>query len=178
MSNLPDWSESKLDMFKPYLAHFFGGGKIKRVTDIDLQSRGYDLMIRTENNYYSGTLYSVEEKTRKPFYPDVAIEFKSGDRQGWVYKLQSEFLFYHFQAGNKLLIMRPRDLKNWWLKFGDWAKENFGVVESYNPWRQYTTYCCPVPIATLAKFIFIMGYSPANPTGKVLTQENYLQNWI
>lgn len=178
---MPNWNYSQRSQFTEYLNHFFGGDfKIYPVTDLKLQKRGFDILVETQTGIQSGTVYGVEEKSRSKFYSDVIIEFDSGKSTGWVNSLKSNYLFYFWQDTKQLVVMRPFDIKQIFGLYGEQWKDKYGVKSCPNNWasESYKTLFVPVPLSELSKYIWLWGYSPNNPQGKLLTSQTYFDTYF
>jgi len=155
------WAESQADapywwpLYKdafPSLVHM---ERVKK--DGWAQRGGIDRLLVLE----SGKTLHVEEKARRKYYPDVALEHWSNyERQipGWIEKdLATDYFCYVWVPKAQGVLFPFHTLrKAWltnresWMKQAEYRQNGFYIAKSPNP--GYTTYstCVPLPIISAA----------------------------
>jgi hypothetical protein len=115
------------------------------------QRAGIDRIITTA----SGSVYRIDEKTRRQVYNDFLLEFVSNDVKqtpGWICKeLNCEFIAYAILPQKHCYLWPVVPLQRAWQQHGASWIEKYGRRHARN--QGYKTINCPVPIPELMKRI-------------------------
>jgi len=111
------------------------------------QREGIDRLILLN----SGRVLKIDEKKRKGFYTDIALEYLSNDQTkapGWIEKnLTIDYLAYAFMPTQTVYLLDWLTLRRAWKANGEAWKQKHFIVKAKN--AGYTTYSVAVPITTL-----------------------------
>ena len=137
--------ESFWDSF--YKKAFVDLERTELCNDLTLQRKGVDRFVYLK----SGHVLTIDEKSRRKAYPDIALEFLSNDKTGspgWINKqLVIDYLAYAFIPTGDVYLFPWEMLRRAWVEFGEIWKMTYGVIEAHNP--DYNTLSVPVPIKVL-----------------------------
>lgn len=140
--------EGKLD--SAYYQYFGTVKSIKTIQDKDRQHNGVDREVTLE----SGETIVVQEKWRT-INPtgDILIEYCSVYQnyecktQGWIYDIDSDYLFYVFGPTRDTLVYPVFQLKLAWKKYGEAWKMKYPIIKAKN--YGYITLNVAVPCEVL-----------------------------
>ena len=117
------------------------------------QRAGIDRIITTA----SGSIYRIDEKTRRHAYNDFLLEFISNDVKqtpGWICKdLDCQFIAYAILPQKHCYLWPVVPLQRAWKQNGEnWIKQ-YGYRYAQN--QGYRTINCPVPMVELMRKISV-----------------------
>ena len=143
-------NEKILDpIYNTYFQNISGISKIERVTSMPRQRAGVDTIVTLN----SGEHIVIQEKIRdRKFTGDFLIEYcsvyKNGmcDKHGWIYTIDSDYLFTVYKPSNIVIIYPVVQLKLAWKNNKErWIQKCNRFSETCSWHGKYKTYFSIVP---------------------------------
>lgn len=148
-----------------------------------LQSLGVDYWVTSP--FYPGSRIAVEEKFRRSRWDgsdwsDVLLEYRCGEREGWINKPSSTDILLYCFPGRCLVLPWPALSQAWRVNGDHWrdlglAKESgFSIPKAVNPGYESEGVAVPIPVLLGAVVGSRVAHSPnaEHPCGMLLPAHN------